>query len=60
MIFQEDINKPHFESDTDYENNNNLDKLIVLTKYKEELLKSNCSIYLIRELMTLYQKVITY
>jgi len=60
IIFQEDIYKPIFEQDTDIENTKSLEKLIILTKYKEELIKTNSSIYLIKELMTLYQKVIYY
>jgi len=59
MIFQEDINKPSsFDVEADLENSTSLDKLIVLTKYKEELMKNNCSIHLLKELMTLYQKII--
>ena len=57
LIFQQDINKPFFEQETDFDNPKNIEKLIVLTNYKEELLKSRCTSNLLKELMTLYQKV---
>lgn len=55
-IFQDDMNKP--EEDGLKDMNQNIDKLILLIKYKENLLEKKHSINLIKELMSLYQKVI--
>jgi ubiquitin-protein ligase len=54
-IYQDDMNKPNQETKL---NVNNLDKLILLIKYKEDLYSSRQSINIIKELMALYQKVI--
>ena len=64
-IFQEDLNKPIYEVNpeqvTNWINGENIDieKLLELVKYKEELLSTNTkkSMNLIREITTLYQKV---
>lgn len=62
-IFQDDINKPDDEPSTlnksDSYNDSEISKLKLLIKYKEDLLINNSnSENLIRELMSLYQKII--
>ena len=61
-IYQDDIHKPTVndkkESLTENVGPENLEKLVALIKYKEELLANQQSINLVKELMSLYQKVI--
>jgi hypothetical protein len=61
------MNKPTNEENDNSSTNNsnnvqedNVDKLILLIKYKEDLIQNNesSSIYVVKELMCLYQKVI--
>jgi hypothetical protein len=54
-IYQDDMNKP--SQDTKL-NTSNVDKLILLINYKEDLYRSQNSVNIVRELMALYQKVI--
>jgi hypothetical protein len=54
-IYQDDINKPTHDNKITV---NNLDKLILLIKYKEDLFSSRQSLNIVRELMSLYQRVI--
>ena len=53
-IFQDDLNKPSSSED---DSNLSIEKLILLIKYKEELLEKKYSVNLVRELMNMYQKV---
>lgn len=58
-IFQDDISKPSEEEMFKNKGGDtNIDKLLLLIKFKEELLETQHSVNIIRELMTLYQKVI--
>ena len=60
-IFQDDISKPAEEeivSKMQDMNLNDLNKLVLLVKYKEDLLEKSHSMNLVRELMSLYQKII--
>lgn len=62
-IFQDDMSKPVEDEITTRMkdvnlSNSNIDKLIMLVKYKEEILERQHSINIIRELMSLYQKII--
>jgi len=52
-IFQEDMNKPTNEEDLQI----STDKLITLIKYKEDILHKKHSVNIVRELMSMYQKV---
>jgi ubiquitin-protein ligase len=54
-IYQDDINKPNHDSKI---NVNNLDKLVLLIKYKEDLYTNRQSVNVVKELMSLYQRVI--
>jgi ubiquitin-protein ligase len=62
-IFQDDMSKPVEDEivsrmkDVNL-SSSNIDKLIMLVKYKEEILERKHSINIIRELMSLYQKII--
>lgn len=55
-IFQNDINKPNSEDD-DNITNINMDKIILMIKFKEDLIEKKHSLNLVKELMNLYQKV---
>jgi len=62
-IYQDDIHKPTVNDKKESLTENvagpeNLEKLVALIKYKEELLTNQQSINLVKELMSLYQKVI--
>lgn len=66
-IFQDDLVKPvETEQEADIIsktkelsiNSDNIEKFVLLVKYKEELLEKQHSINLVRELMSLYQKII--
>jgi hypothetical protein len=60
-IFQDDIVKPNEDdivSKLNDMNLNDLEKLVLLVKYKEELLEKSNSVNLVKELMSLYQKII--
>lgn len=52
-IFQEDMNKPTSEEDSQI----STEKLIILIKYKEDILLKKYSVNIVRELMSMYQKV---
>lgn len=58
-LFHNDIlsNNGNNENEGLYENIE-YDKLVMLIKYKEELLDKNCSANIIRDLINLYQKII--
>ena len=53
-IFQEDMNKPTSDEDLQISN----EKLITLIKYKEDILLKKYSVNIVRELMSMYQKVL--
>jgi hypothetical protein len=55
-IFQEDISKPVPKGEKS-ECYNSIEKMILLIKFKEEVLEKNYSLNMVRELMSLYQKV---
>jgi len=57
-MYQDDLNKPINSIDPELIKNIDIEKLIELAIYKEELLVKNKTINLVRELMTLYQKII--
>jgi hypothetical protein len=60
-IFQDDIVKPNEDdivSKLNDMNLNDLEKLVLLVKYKEDLLEKSNSVNIVKELMSLYQKII--
>ena len=55
-IFQEDIIKP-IPKGEEMDVNTNIEKIVLLIKYKEEILEKNYSLNMVKELLNLYQKV---
>lgn len=58
-VFQEDISKPILKGEKS-ENITSVEKMILLIKFKEEILEKNYSLNMVKELMTLYQKVLKF
>lgn len=54
-VFHDEFTKPNVEDKGLFQS---LEKLVLLVQLKEELLQSNYSIHTIRELMSLYQRII--